>query len=600
MQGVHAIDPHADIRDDAPRTYDDLVAIAAAQIEQIAPEALAAQQACGLDGPLVDVREREELPAGTIPGSIHLPRGLLEREIAFIAADREAPVYLYCESGKRGTLAADVLRRMGYRRAINLVGGIDAWSASGQKVDRFAATRDRPGVARDFGTLDPQDWASIRADFPIANYRTQSGGTSRSLAYLYHAATTHPCATILRIHTEFLEQEYANVHRAGYALARSATLRFERCFEVCAEFIGGNLDRDCVVFTANTTAGCDLVSHVMAPREGAVLVTGMEHHSNDLPHRRRGEVLRAEVDATGRLEYGHVEALLREHRVKLLAVTGAANLSGWTPDLDLLARLAHEHGALICVDAAQLLAHKKLDVKSPDDPTHVDFVVAAGHKMYAPFGAGFVYGPRAVMDAAEPWIPGGGTASDVGDEEVVYLPSPDRHQGGTPNVAGIVALAAMAELLMRIGMDRVREHEMALLRRTVDAIARIDGVTLYGPPDLEERVAILPFNIEGVDDMLAAAILGEEGGVAVRNGRFCAHPHATRLFGGERRGAVRASIGLFNVEEELDRLVEMVGRIRRGKWARTYEMKKGQMSAQLGGRCADQWMQASPKAKPQD
>ena len=127
MQGVHAIDPHADIRDDAPRTYDDLVAIAAAQIEQIAPEALAAQQACGLDGPLVDVREREELPAGTIPGSIHLPRGLLEREIAFIAADREAPVYLYCESGKRGTLAADVLRRMGYRRAINLVGGIDAW-----------------------------------------------------------------------------------------------------------------------------------------------------------------------------------------------------------------------------------------------------------------------------------------------------------------------------------------------------------------------------------------------------------------------------------------------------------------------------------------
>ncbi|MGA0873526.1 MAG: aminotransferase class V-fold PLP-dependent enzyme, partial [Phycisphaerales bacterium] len=594
-QGVLAIADHTESSQDAPPSYDDLVATAAESVEQITPDALAAKMAAGLDGPLVDVRERDELPAGTIPGSIHLPRGLLEREIPFIASDREAPVYLHCESGKRGTLAAETLRRMGYRRPVNLAGGIEAWSASGQKVDRFAATRDRPGVARDFGPLDPQDWASIRADFPITGYRCSSGGTTRSLAYLDHAATTHPCATILRIHTEFLEQEYANVHRAGYALARSATLRFERCFEVCAEFVGGNLDRDCVVFTANTTAGCDLVAHVMAPREGAVLVTGMEHHSNDLPHRRRGGVLRAEVDATGRLEYGHVEELLKANRVKLLAVTGAANLSGWTPDLDLLARLAHEHGALICVDAAQLLAHKKLDVKSPDDPAHVDFVVAAGHKMYAPFGAGFVYGPRKVMDAAEPWIPGGGTASDVGDEEVVYLPSPDRHQGGTPNVAGIVALAAMAELLMRIGMDRVREHEMALLRRTIDRLKAIDGVTLYGPPNLDERVAILPFNIEGVDDMLAAAILGEEGGVAVRNGRFCAHPHARRIFGEGRSGAVRASIGLFNVEEELDRLVEMVARIRRGKWTRSYEMKQGQMSAQLGGRCADKWMQASPK-----
>ncbi|MGA0871052.1 MAG: aminotransferase class V-fold PLP-dependent enzyme, partial [Planctomycetota bacterium] len=212
---------------------------------------------------------------------------------------------------------------------------------------------------------------------------------------------------------------------------------------------------------------------------------------------------------------------------------------------------------------------------------------------YAPFGAGFVYGPRAVLDAAPPWIPGGGTASDVGDEDVVFMPSPDRHQGGTPNVAGIVALAAMAELLMRIGMDRVREHEMALLRRAIDGLSAIEGVTLYGPPELENRVAILPFNIEGVEDMLAAAILGEEGAIAVRNGRFCAHPHARRILGPERPGAVRASIGLFNDEREMDRLVEMVGRIAKGRWSGNYEVREGQMSAQLGGRCADKWMQGT-------
>ncbi len=568
---------------------------AVARIEQISPAALAAESGGG-DALIVDVREREELPAGVIPGSLHLPRGLLEREIGLIAPDRSRRIVIYCESGKRGALAAESLQRMGYAAVANLAGGIDAWSGGGHRVERFAATRDRPRPEEAFGDLDVRDWASIRAQFPIANHRVESGGVGRTLAYLDHAATTHPPVSVLRIHQEFLEREYANVHRAGYALARASTLRFERCFEVCAGFVGGNLEEDCVVFTGNTTAGCDLVAHAMAEREGAVLVTGMEHHSNDLPYRRHGEVLRAEIDPQGRLDLGHVEELLRRHRVKLLAVTGAANLTGWMPDLGRLARLAHEHGALICVDAAQLLAHHRIDVGSGDDPAHLDFVVAAGHKAYAPFGAGFLYAPRRVLDAAPPWLPGGGTASEVGDDSAAFLPSPDRHQGGTPNVAGIVAMAAMLELLGMIGMERVREHEMALLRRAASGLAAIDGVTIHGPPELDDRVGILPFSIEGVSDMLAAAILGEEGAIAVRNGRFCAHPHARRLLGPGRDGAVRASIGLFNDEHEIDRLVEMVRRIREGRWSGRYEVREGQMSAQLGGRCADRWMQVAREA----
>lgn len=563
------------------------------RIGQVSPDRLAAECAEGGDLLLLDIREREELPAGVLPGSIHLPRGLLEREIGAISPDRDRRIVIYCESGKRGALAAESLQRMGYAGVRNLAGGIDAWSRSGHRVERFAATRDRPRPEDAFAEIDLADWRSIRSQFPIASHRVEIGGASRTLAYLDHAATTHPPVAVLRIHQEFLEREYANVHRAGYALARASTLRFERCFETCAAFIGGNLDEDCVVFTANTTAGCDLVSHAMAERPGAVLVTGMEHHSNDLPHRRRGEVLRAEIDAAGRLEYGHVEELLRQHRVKLLSVTGAANLTGWMPDLRLLARLAHEHGALICVDAAQLVAHRRIDARPSGDPEHLDFVIAAGHKAYAPFGAGFLYGPRTVLDAAPPWLPGGGTASEVGDGDVDFLPSPDRHQGGTPNVAGIVAMGAMLELLGMIGMDRVREHEMALLRRAWSGLAAIEGVVLHGPPELDDRVGILPFSIEGVSDMLGAAILGEEGAIAVRNGRFCAHPHARRLLGPGREGAVRASIGLFNDEEEIDRLVAMVRRIRERRWSGRYEVREGQISAQLGGRCADRWMQSA-------
>ena len=569
------------------------MATASTRIAEIDPAALFPMTDEGRPRLLIDLRETEELARGVIAGSIHVPRGVLEREIGVLSPDRSTPIVLLCESGKRGALATETLGRMGFTGARNLAGGIERWIAEGRPVER-AASRPERGGGDPIAAVDLGDWAAIRAQFPIATQRVAVDGGTRALAYLDHAATTHPPLAVLEVHSAFLAHEYANVHRAGYALARGATLRFERCFEICAAFIGGNLDRDCVVFVPNTTAGCDLVAHTMATQPGAVLVTGMEHHSNDLPHRRRGEVLRAAIDDAGRLDYEDVERLLTAHRVKLIAVTGAANLTGWMPDLARLARLAHAHGARICVDAAQLMAHHTIDVKAPGDPEHLDFLVAAGHKMYAPFGAGFVYGPRDLLDAAEPWIPGGGTASEVGDDGATFLPSPDRHQGGTPNVAGIVAMGAMLELLDLIGMDRVREHEMALLRRAWSGLAAIDGVVLHGPPELDDRVGILPFSIEGVSDMLAAAILGEEGAIAVRNGRFCAHPHARRLLGPGREGAVRASIGLFNDEEEIDRLVAMVRRIRERRWSGRYEIREGQMSAQLGGRCADRWMQSRP------
>src|SRR5690606_4805097 len=139
--------------------------------------------------------------------------------------------------------------------------------------------------------------------------------------------------------------------------------------------------------------------------------TELEHHSNDLPHRRRGRVWHARVDPQGRLDLDHLQNLLRKQRIKLVAVTGASNVSGWLPDVHAIARLAHEFGALVLIDAAQRLAHAALDVRHPDDPEHLDFVAAAGHKAYAPFGAAFLYGPRRAFDAAPTYLPGGGTAS---------------------------------------------------------------------------------------------------------------------------------------------------------------------------------------------
>jgi selenocysteine lyase/cysteine desulfurase len=335
-----------------------------------------------------------------------------------------------------------------------------------------------------------------------------------------------------------------------------------------------------------------------------VLVTDLEHHSNDLPYRKRGDVLRARITKEGRLDLDHVQELLRRERVKLFAVCGAANVTGWMPPLRTLARMAHEAGALFAVDAAQLVAHVPIDVRANDPAEQIDFLITAGHKAYAPFGIGFLYARRELLDAAPPYLPGGGTAVSVTEEGAVYLPSPDRHQGGTPNIAGAIAYAEMLRYLAAVGMHRVREHELELMRIAWPRLKAMEGIVLYGPDALDERVGIVTFNVDGVNDMLAAAVLGEEFGIAVRNGRFCAHVHAANLMrnqggftpaGDAPPSAVRASFGIYNDAEDVERLLGAIDAVRGRRWKGTYKMRAGGIVSerQWGGRCADAWMEGA-------
>ena len=235
----------------------------------------------------------------------------------------------------------------------------------------------------------------------------------------------------------------------------------------------------------------------------------------------------------------------------------------------------------------------------PGDPGSIDFLVAAGHKAYAPFGAGFLVGPRKVLDSVDPVVPGGGGAANVDTDDVSWLPSPDRHQYGTPNVGGAIGMSVVLELLKRISMLEVRRHEIRLFRRMVTGLQDIGGITLYGPDALEERVGIVPFNVDGVSDMLTAAVLGEEFAVAVRNGRFCAHLHSDRLLEGDANsGAVRASIGLFNDASDVDAFLSAVDVVRRGEWKGEYRERGGEVTSQPTGRCADRWMEGTGDVPP--
>ena len=544
---------------------------------------------------IIDVRDPIEWHDGVVPGALLISRGTLEREVVKHISDRDTTIFVYCATGKRSLLAAVTLQTMGYSDVQSIEGGFAAWQAEGLEIAAGPSSAAQPA---DQSPLDPEDWASIRSNFAITGRTVEVlDGSVRPLIYLDHAATTHPPNFAADEVKRFLSLDYANVHRASYQLARRSTLRFEDAYRTCGGFVGADIKHHCVIFTSNTTAACEIVAHAMAPRPGAVLVTDLEHHSSDLPHRRRGDIVRVGLDAQQRLDMASLRAVLEKEDVKLVSVTGAANVTGWMPPIHEIAALAHENGAMICVDAAQLIAHAPIEMGKPGEPTSIDFLVAAGHKAYAPFGAGFLVGPREVLDSVDPVVPGGGVAASVSEHEAVWLPSPDRHQFGTPNVGGAIGMSVMFGLLMRIGMTEVRRHELHLLHRMIDGLTSMGGITLYGPPELEDRVGIVPFNVNGVSDMLTAAVLGAEFGIAVRNGRFCSHVHSERLLGkGETRGAVRASIGLFNNESDIDAFLAAVDVVRRRAWKGTYTERGGQLSGQGTSRCADNWMESADKA----
>ena len=265
--------------------------------------------------------------------------------------------------------------------------------------------------------------------------------------------------------------------------------------------------------------------------------------------------------------YDACERALRAERIDLVAVTGASNVTGEVWPVAELAALAHDHGAELLVDAAQLAPHRAIDMAR----SGIDHLALSGHKLYAPFGSGALVGR---MREGTPLLAGGGAIRLVTVDDVTWAPAPDRFEAGSPNVVGVVALAAACRSLMALGMDTVTAHERSLAVRLWTALARVPGLTMLTQwaPGTVDRVGVASFNLDGYRDPLLAAILSAEHAIGVRHGCFCAHPLMTHLLGvpdGQARrfhaelragrqpalpGAVRASVGLGTTAEDIDRL----------------------------------------------
>jgi cysteine desulfurase/selenocysteine lyase len=396
---------------------------------------------------------------------------------------------------------------------------------------------------------------------------------------LDNAASTPPLAEVWDALGDFMPW-YSSVHRGAGVKSRRATDAYEAARAEVVSFFGADPDEHVVIFGKNATEAINTLARCLrlTGERDVVLVSGLEHHSNDLPWRRRFRVEHVAAQADGALDEADLDRLLAVHagRVGLLAVTGASNVTGHLPRIHELARRAHAAGARILVDAAQLAPHRSIDMRPVGDPGHLDYLAVSAHKMYAPFGSGALIGRRDTFTEGMPDHSGGGTVRYVTLREVTWADSPERDEAGTPNVVGAIAWAAALRALRRIGLDRIAAHEATLVARTLRGMAVIDGVRVYGdadPAGAAGRTGVIPFAVNGFTHSEVAAHLSAEHGIGVRSGCFCAQPYVTHLLGvssaevaliharlpdpdpDELPGLVRVSFGLYNSADDVDRLL---------------------------------------------
>jgi len=395
-----------------------------------------------------------------------------------------------------------------------------------------------------------------RGDFPILQ-RIVSG---HPLVYFDSGASSQKPRAVIEAMSEYYERSHANVHRSIHTLGEEATELYELARDAVQRFIGAT-SREEVVFTRGTTDGLGLIAETIGrtlKRGDEIVVTELEHHSNLIPWqlvaRDRGAVIKAApILADGTLDLAALDRLLTA-RTRVVAFTHVSNVLGTvTPVVDIVRR-ARSVNAITVVDGAQAAPHMRVDMSA----LGCDFYVFSAHKMLGPTGIGVMYGRRPVLDSFEPGRGGSEMIKEVWIDRAQWNDLPWRFEPGTPPIAEAVGLTAAIGYLEKLGMDRVAAHERALTRRTIEGLAAIPGVTVYGPPLAVDRGAVVAFAVDGLHPHDVAALLDAQG-IAVRAGHHCAMPLMRRL---GVVGTSRATFSVFNSPEEVSQLLTAVAGLR--------------------------------------
>jgi cysteine desulfurase/selenocysteine lyase len=409
------------------------------------------------------------------------------------------------------------------------------------------------------GRKEPEESSSfdverVRSEFPILE-RSVYG---KPLVYLDSAASAQKHRSILEAEERCYREYYANVHRGVHYLSIEATAAYERARRKVQGLLNAASPKE-IVFLRGTTEGINLVAATYGRQhvgpEDEVLITTMEHHSNIVPWQllceEKGARLRvAPINDRGELEIEGFSELLTE-RTKIVAVVHVSNALGTINPVRRIIEMAHARGAPVLVDGAQAVPHMAVDVQDLD----CDFYVFSGHKAFGPTGIGALYGKQEHLESMPPYQGGGEMITTVTFEKTEFREPPARFEAGTPNIAGAVALGAVADFLEKTGYGAIGEYEEGLLAYATAALKCVPGLRLIGTA--EHKAGVLSFLIDGVHAHDVGTIVDREG-VAVRVGHHCAQPVMDR-FG--IAATARASLALYNTREDIDRLVEALAKV---------------------------------------
>ena len=410
--------------------------------------------------------------------------------------------------------------------------------------------------SQQLAATDDSPVSACRKDFPALAQDIENA----PLVYLDSAASSQMPQVVIDAIRHYQEHDHANVHRGVHTLSHRATDAYESARDRIGRFIGA-ANRQEVVLTSGTTESINLVAQSFArPRLGEgdkVLITELEHHSNIVPwqlvcEQTGAELVVAPIDDSGQVEISKMLQLIDE-RVKIIAMAMVSNALGTVLPVQQVIEHAKTMDIPVLLDGAQATPHMPVDVKALD----CDFFAFSGHKMQGPTGVGVLYGKEQHLESMPPWQGGGDMILEVCFDRTVYNDLPYKFEAGTPNISGVIGLGAAVDYLDGIGMDRIHAHEAETLAYLMKSLAAVPDIRLIGTAD--NKASVQSFLVGDIHPHDLGTILDHHG-VAIRTGHHCAMPVMTRY---DVPGTARASLGLYNDRDDVDRLIDAIDSARK-------------------------------------
>lgn len=397
------------------------------------------------------------------------------------------------------------------------------------------------------------DIEEIRAEYPILERKVNG----KSLIYLDTAATSQTPRCVVRRIEEMYYAKKANVHRGVHLLSQEATACQEQTREKVRRFLNAASTEE-IIFTRGTTESINLVASSFGEKlcnGDEIILTVMEHHSNIVPwqllqQRKRIRLRIVPIDEKGQLNLDIYRDMFTEN-TRMVAVCHVSNVLGTVNPVKEMIAEAHRHGVPVLVDGAQSAPHLRVDVRDMD----ADFFVCSAHKMYGPTGVGVLYGKKHLLESMTPYQGGGEMIGHVSFEKTTFADLPYKFEAGTPDFVGIAAFGEAIDYMENVGLENISAWERRLLSRAEEGLRTIPEMKIYG--EASEKSGVVSFLVGNIHHYDMGMLL-DQLGVAVRTGHHCAQPLMTH-FGVE--GMVRASFGVYNTEDEVDRFVEAVGKV---------------------------------------